>query len=330
VAKTGNKNKTIFRHSGLEHFKNIIPHAVHYLGPEFERKYREQFALFQWPKLVGADIARHVHPCGIEHGDLWLTTMSPVWQNQLVYMEKDILDKINTCAGQKIAKKIRFRRYNENISWNTPHDATIVEQNSAAEAERAKRKEQIQKTDLTEAETADIENRCTQIEDDNLRKKFIKAMINGKKAEKWKIANGWHTCADCGTLVEQREKLCLSCQTKREEDIRRRVRQTLTDMPWARPADIKEWVPESTPQIVNNQRSLLVQKYARMLKLEDADSLDAKFLVMLYRVIPPNRLSEQLIRETLYRLRGDLAKPAVFKPIGRAAYIKGNKLPKGE
>ena len=313
------KRKAPPRRPYLESMKKIIPQAVHYLGPEFERQYRERYALYMWPQLVGESIANNVRPYGLELGVLWLWARNPTWQEQIHFLSKQILDKVNNCAGRQVAKSIKFRRMNQPIKWETRFP-TVVFDNSLDEEN--KRRQEIRGTNLTEEEIGAIKNQCAFIEDEELRQKLIQARIAAKKAEKWKTTNQWPTCADCGVFIAPGEKLCTHCSAKRDENIRSQVRRTLMDMPWLRPAEVKGYVPDCTIAMVNYQRSLLVQSYARKIKLEDTDSIDAKFLVMLYKVIPPTQLTKKIITETLYRLRDDLARPLQFRAVRRKDYIK--------
>lgn len=313
------KRKAPPRRPYLESMKKIIPQAVHYLGPEFEQKYRERYALYMWPQLVGDSIARNVRPYGLEFGVLWLWARNTSWQEQIHYLSKQILDKVNNCAGRQVAKFIKFRRVNEPIDWDSKY-ATVVFDNP--EDEEKKRQQEIRQTDLTDEELAAIETQCASVEDKELRQKLMQARITAQKAEKWKLANKWTHCPACGVLIAPDEKLCSHCAVKRDEDIRRQVRRALMDMPWLHPAEVKEYVPDCTVAMVNYQRSLLVQSYARKLKLEDMDSIDAKFLVMLYKIIPPTKLTPKIVTETLYHLRGDLARPLQFRAVRRKDYIK--------
>ena len=103
-------------------------------------------------------------------------------------------------------------------------------------------------------------------------------------------------------------------------------RQFLKDMPWARYGDVHAYIPCSAP-MVNLQRVRLVQTLAKRVEVGDTTSLDAKTLVMLYRCVPPEQLTEDLIVRTLYRLRNDLRKPRDFKPRKRYEAI-GHKAAK--
>ena len=98
------------------------------------------------------------------------------------------------------------------------------------------------------------------------------------------------------------------------------IRRYMLDLPWARYAQIKETVP-CTPAMVASERSRLVQELGRRIEFGDWESLEAKTLVMLYRSLRPEQLSEEIVRRTLYDLRRDLAKGAVFRPFPKRAEV---------
>ena len=134
-------------------------------------------------------------------------------------------------------------------------------------------------------------------------------------------------CSDCGTLTEPVAKppLCPACRSKRAADIRAAIRQVLTDMPWARPPEVAEYVPGATPKLVSEQRALLVQKLAAEVDVNDKTSLKAMQLVMLYRVLPPDQLTEDAIDRALYALRFDLHRPKNYVAPKRYNVIKLGK-----
>ena len=95
------------------------------------------------------------------------------------------------------------------------------------------------------------------------------------------------------------------------------IKKLLTELPWLRYPEIKKTI-SCTPGMVDSIRDSLIQQVASKVHLEDVDTLDAYTLVMLYLHIPPENITEELVRKTLYRLRNDLAKPKEFKPFRKS------------
>ena len=301
----------------LESTSVIIPRSVHLWGEDADRLYAEHYAILSWPELVGSPVAEHVFACGIKNSVLWLAATAPAWQNEIKLKQRDILDRINTCAGMRVANNIMFVRGGDDISTTNPAARF-------ARRRQLKRKEEreISHKELSDDELENIQKKCDLIDDSELRKTVLRAMIVAKKSKKNKFEAGWHKCEMCSRLCPTEEKICHKCRQKSEESISRSVREVLSDMPWAHYTEIKKLVPNCTNYIVNMQRTLMIQRLAKKIKLEDSHTMEAKFLVMLYRILPPEQLTEEIVAHAMYDLRGDLAKPIEFKPISRKEFVK--------
>lgn len=307
-------------YTGLERIGKIIPRYIDSRDEAFKKKYSEHFAMSKWREIVGDPIANNVKPVAINNNVLWLLARTTTWQDQIKHMESTILDRMNNRAGKTIVRQICFRRLEGYVNWKSP-----VYRVRQIKDDQAKARREIRKMQIDDGELAAMKETCAQVKDDDLQRVCLKAMIANRKLRKWRNENKWHPCARCGCLCEEDDVLCSACQSKREADIRRRVRAVLMDMPWAHYGEVREVVPDCTPYIVNDQRALLVQKYAKKIRFEDKDTLDAKFLVMLHRSIQPEQLTEDIISKTLYALRRDLVRPTEFKPFKRQDFMLPHK-----
>ena len=74
----------------------------------------------------------------------------------------------------------------------------------------------------------------------------------------------------------------------------------------------------------------MVQQLASEVDVSDTKSLKAKNLVMLYRCLPPEQLTEDEIVRTLYRLRFNLHRPQDYKAPKRYSVIKLGRKDRGE
>mgnify|MGYP006987122498 FL=1 len=117
---------------------------------------------------------------------------------------------------------------------------------------------------------------------------------------------------------------------RHEEALRTEVTRLLRDVPWLRYAEAKESIPEVTPSLLASCRVSLIQSLAAKVLLTDYESLAAKTLTMLFRCLPPEQLTEDKVKRTLYYLRGSLAKPKEWQPVKRYDYIDWGKKKAGE
>jgi predicted nucleic acid-binding Zn ribbon protein len=73
------------------------------------QKLKEYEILERWKEIVGERIALQSDPEHIEKGTLLVRVKSPAWRNELLFLKREILQKINARAGQELVKDIIFR-----------------------------------------------------------------------------------------------------------------------------------------------------------------------------------------------------------------------------
>ena len=309
----------------LEKAETIIPRWVKSKGSEFELEYRKRWVLTYWRDIVGDVIARHVELMGIRKKTLLYYSSSPAWNNEMRLLMPQIVDKMNRFAGCEIIREVRLTR-----RWEKPEAGDVLAFRAWLRQEESKmpdfRKER-ERTLLTPEEEAGAKALAASSEDDDLGNLLGRIYRKNLQLRKVKSQHGWVLCSDCGTLTEPGPEpaLCPACRSKRAADLRAAIRQVLTDMPWARPPEVAEYVPGATPKLVSEQRALLVQKLAAEVDVNDRTSLKAMQLVMLYRVLPPDQLTEDAVDRALYALRFDLHRPKDYVAPKRYSVIKRGK-----
>ncbi len=65
--------------------------------------------LNRWSSIVGEHISKVTTPERIERGKLIVRVKQSTWRNELVFMKKEIISKINKAMKQEIVKDIIFR-----------------------------------------------------------------------------------------------------------------------------------------------------------------------------------------------------------------------------
>ena len=305
-----------------ELIKEIIPKSIKALGNDFVEQYIRRYALFHWKKIVGDSVAANVEVVGIEYKILTLYAHNQYWKQNIFMYKENIIQKVNNMAGKKIIDDIRFvpfQRKHEIITESlTEREKTETEPNRTFISEN-----------LSDEETNRIKTMCEQVENRDMKRMFLAIIMAGHKKHKAKEKIGWTPCAYCGDLCPKEDKLCRDCQVLEKAEVRRRIRQILTTKPWATYGEIKRAVNVS-PRAVKLERSLLIQKRAAEIKLDEWNSDKARNLVMLYKCLPPAQLNDDIVRETIYRLRFDLAKSEEFTPVKRYDYVARGKKRNGK
>ena len=72
-------------------------------------KLKELEVLEVWPKIVGEQIAKVTTAERIERGKLFIHVTRATWRNELVYLKKTLITKINTEMNREIVQDIIFR-----------------------------------------------------------------------------------------------------------------------------------------------------------------------------------------------------------------------------
>ena len=86
---------------------DLIPALLEKLG--LSRGIAGYGVLERWPEIVGAKIAEVATPERIRDGKLWVSVSHPAWRNELVFMKRELIDKINAAMGGEVVKDIIFR-----------------------------------------------------------------------------------------------------------------------------------------------------------------------------------------------------------------------------
>ena len=73
------------------------------------QKIKQLNALELWNDVVGEQIARVTSPERIERGQLVVRVSKAPWRNELMFLKKEIIAKLNNALGEEIVKDIRFR-----------------------------------------------------------------------------------------------------------------------------------------------------------------------------------------------------------------------------
>ena len=62
-----------------------------------------------WEKIVGHEIAKRSRPHKLVNMTLYISVSSSTWANELSLMSEDLIMNINSFAGDKVVKKVRFK-----------------------------------------------------------------------------------------------------------------------------------------------------------------------------------------------------------------------------
>lgn len=280
----------------------IISRTIKNLGLSAAFKKHRLFAA--WKEIVGEEASRFILPQKLDFGVLYVYAASSAWANNFQYMKTDVLQRINSCIGSKLVRDIQFTRFRHKTEgtyspvWEKKTDLGKC----------------LKRVGLTKADLEGINARVSTVEDDDLRCKLKRVYMKGVQMKKLKQQYGWHPCRRCGRLTPEGAKCCSACRRILHQEILDKITEIFQAVPWARYQDIVKYV-KCDPNTVNKQRDKMVQIEAKQLRAgldypvpgsAGSYSKKARDLVMLYKSIPPDRLTEMTVEKVIRELRYDI------------------------
>jgi hypothetical protein len=85
-----------------------LPRALRSLG--ISRRTREAQAIYLWPQVIGAHLARESHALKLTGGTLLVTASSSALAQQLHLERMMLIERLNQAIGASAVREIRFRQ----------------------------------------------------------------------------------------------------------------------------------------------------------------------------------------------------------------------------
>jgi hypothetical protein len=91
-------------------------------GTPTEKRLKEGSIWLVWDSAVGKQIASRARPVSFRAGTLTVTVTSAPWMQQLTFLKKGIMDKLNALLGDELVRDIYLKAGNNEpvISRKTP------------------------------------------------------------------------------------------------------------------------------------------------------------------------------------------------------------------
>lgn len=165
---------------------------------ELEGAMRPHRAVVLWPLIVGDVLAAASEAEVVRGGVLFVRARSTTWANELTFYKTDILQKINQRLGGRVIEDIHFK---------------------AGGRRPAKPRRKEVRDDASDRPTdADLEAVSLDAGDlphlaGEVGERIRRAAERAARAQAWKRAQGWRSCARCASLFppETPGDLCPLC-----------------------------------------------------------------------------------------------------------------------
>ena len=249
--KRGYKVKREARSKRTEGLTQVLPRLFSSMGKDKEKTYRYQLLLNRWEDIVGETVAAHVRPVRMDFRKLFLAADAPVWANELRYMERQMIDKINAFVCDELVTSIAFCAPRSEY-FRAPR----------AEEEALAPEEAVVpiREDVEKAESA-----VSGVRDEELRKAAARALAQNLALQRSRIEDKWRPCAACGRLVPPEERLCPVCRREKKDKERAAVTSLLLREPWLRIREAREIIGCSVETVLE-ARDALIRKFASSVK----------------------------------------------------------------
>ena len=274
----------------------------------------------RWREIVGS-LAGQITPVKLRKKTLVIYANNPVVKDSVKFLSDSIVKKINEVVGhgEIVVEKITFGKTFEKPYENI--EEIINPKFDKNPAEKKFSPEELKKINLTDEEIAECEKKLSGIEDETRRNDLLKTFLNRAKLRKWRLNNGWHECKICGELCEPGKSICDFCRLREREEMRKKIRRIFFDLPWKTFPEVQKEIcakmphmaSECTLSVVDSVWAALVTETAARVSVGDKTSLNAKFLVMLFKHVDEKNLTDKLISRALKELKYNLSNLPPFK-----------------
>jgi hypothetical protein len=244
-----------------------------------------------WEDMVGDTIAKHTSVASIHQGVLFVKVDHPVWIQHLSFSALDIKNRLNKALGTKVVKEIRFQAGN----W----------------CEKQKKYPNVDNNDTSNINlpidaVEEIQEMVQIIEDSDLRRITASVIKRGKIQKLQKEIAGWKMCPTCGVFINPKQKICIHCNLKQENEIKGKTRALLWEVPWLPYNEIQPYVLGLTEEIYQEVRRTLIQElwsqFREVTKAKQKINIPKSHIhtyIMLFLGYPPEKVNDEIIWQTL-------------------------------
>ncbi len=154
---------------------------------------RPHLAKTRWADVVGPQVAGVTQAEKIQNGTVLVVRVkNSVWANELVLLKGDMLRRLNLELGGPVLTDIRFKASGL-AKESVPAPAPPASGGPTAE--------QLAQIPLPPDVLRRVEAAVQAIGDEALRGRLRTALLRAARADAWKDARQWPSCAHCGTRV---------------------------------------------------------------------------------------------------------------------------------
>ena len=272
-----------------EAFGEIFPRFLESL--EKKKEFKFYYLLYHWEEIVGKTVALHVKPVRMDFGKLFLSADTPVWANEISYMEGKVKDRINSFMCEEFVKSVGFCAGEEKCGVMRKKESLTIESPPI-----------IPKKDDEEKAAAFL----GEIKNEALKEAAFRALSQSVAKRRTREEEGWRACPRCKKiLVSPDEKECFLCERERKSLVRKKIRGVFMKEPWLRVREVCRLTGFEMSDVKSERESMLRMTASRV-RSGDTESRDALRLIMMFFYLRPEEINGKIKDKALRLLRFDV------------------------
>lgn len=231
--------------------KTALKNMIKQMG--IQKQINQKMACLVWNDIVGAEIRANTCPVYVRSGILFVTVKSSSWANQLTFLKRDLVQKINQNLKGKIIRDIRFQ-------------VGFVGRNKPAVFHK-----QVERVELCKLDDNDYKRVIEiskDIEDHELQYRLRELLARDIGYRKAKAKKGFKKCAICGVYIDEHDDVCYICKQTVDSKRIDKVQTILEDAPWLPNSELEQLLPGSVESEYEIARSRLLKETES--KLDDS------------------------------------------------------------
>ena len=234
---------------------------------------QNQYNLFKmkdrWADIIGNNNAKHCGPIKLERRILTLQVDSSVWSNQFLYYKSQFIMQINAFMGTDYVKDIKFvlgKDYKRSLRYSRNNLKTVDHK--------------LQIPSATKEEKEGLQLQFSYITNDKVRNAVIGVEEKKLGLERLYNEGKIKKCPVCGAYLKNKEKICYSCERKKQKELEKIIWEKINKEPWIKWYDLQKIIPcsESDFNMIKNDIKMY---YFEKIRLKTANAEEKKLGVQL-------------------------------------------------
>ncbi|MGM0508404.1 MAG: DUF721 domain-containing protein [Fusobacteriota bacterium] len=246
----------------------------------------------KWKDIVGENLAKKSRPVFIKEGKLKVQVESSIWLQEMRFLERDILKKVNTFLSDEEVKEIYFKvgKINDkkfsNINMNEKEYERI----------------DINNVTLSREDIYLIKKEIKDIENPDIKKRIYKVISNNKKREKALLKKGYKKCGKCGSIHKNSGDKCTICLEKSHKKQERELLQDIKNNLGISFIGLKKRHPYINENDYIRAKNKLKDKYQRKMNiyLKEDNTKKAYENAYKYYVLETGIEDKKILKDRIY------------------------------